>query len=90
MTEYFPVMVMRLEALTDFEAAPLKEAVTGFMDEHQLKFGDVLPLLRIALSGDTKGPDLFAMMEVMGNQRVLTRLKASPETFDRLTQSEEP
>ena len=90
MTDYFPVMVKRLEALTNFEAEPLKIAVTGFMEEHQLKFGDVLPLLRIALSGDTKGPDLFAMMEVMGRQKVLTRLKAGPHTFDRLMQSEEP
>jgi glutamyl-tRNA synthetase len=59
-----------------FEAASLEEALKAFIQEKQLKPGDVLPLLRIALAGTMKGPAVFEMAEVLGREETLARLKA--------------
>lgn len=78
-------LVKEIGGLTGFQAAGIKEAVSGFVDSQGLKFGDVLPLLRIGLSGDTKGPDLFAMMEIMGQNIVVQRLTGAIEVFEHLS-----
>jgi len=41
--------------------------------------GDVAMLLRIALTGRTQTPELFDIMQVMGENRVLNRLKTFAE-----------
>ncbi len=77
-------LLHEIAALTSFEAAGIKDVVSGFVDSQGLKFGDVLPLLRIGLSGDTKGPDLFAIMEIMGKSITVQRLNGAIEVFDRI------
>ena len=42
--------------------------------EHELGFGAVLPILRVAMSGTTKGPDAFEMMALLGKDTVIERL----------------
>ena len=74
-------LVRILANSNSFNAASLKEAVTVFIQKSGRSFGDILPLLRLALAGDTKGPDLFDMMETMGQQTVASRLNASEKRF---------
>lgn len=79
-------LIGEIGAVTSFEAAEIKEVVSGFVDQSGLKFGDVLPLLRIGLSGDTKGPDLFAMMEIMGQGTTVQRLNGAIDVFDKISE----
>ncbi len=72
----------RLNALESFNSAQLEETIKGFITEKELKFGDVFPILRIGLSGTTKGPDLFGMMELMGKEMVVSRLGAAYQKFE--------
>ena len=81
----YQALIGKIEGLSGFQAAAIKEVVSGFVESEGLKFGDVLPLLRIGLSGDTKGPDLFAMMEIMGQNMVIQRLKGAIEVFERIS-----
>ena len=48
------------------------------LDSSSLKghFGDVAMILRIALTGKTMTPDLYEMMQVMGRDRVYSRLSS--------------
>lgn len=68
----------------DFQAEYLKNLVSRYIQKHELSFGDVLPLLRIGLSGDTKGPDLFEMMEVLGKGTMSRRFQEHSEIFDTI------
>ncbi|MEK7256814.1 MAG: glutamate--tRNA ligase, partial [Bacteroidota bacterium] len=77
------------EALADlvkqtepFIAANLEPAAKNFIAEKNLKMGDVLPLLRIALAGTMQGPAVFDMMEVLGKEKTLKRLKRAFDYFD--------
>jgi glutamyl-tRNA synthetase len=54
------------------------------MEENELKFGDVLPILRIAVSGTTKGPGVFEMMALIGKEEVGNRMQTAFAFFETL------
>jgi glutamyl-tRNA synthetase len=78
----FNALSDKLNGLLDYKAAAVQAAVEAFINENALKFGDVLPLLRLALSGTMKGPGVFEMMELLGKEEVSTRLNAFFEFCD--------
>ena len=64
-----------------FTAESLSGVIKSYITDNQLSFGAIFPILRIVLSGTMKGPDLFAMMELIGKENVLIRWK---EGFDKI------
>lgn len=61
------------ECTTDVAAL---EAITkNLATEADLKIGDVMPLLRLSLTGSMAGPGVFDMMAVMGIDEVVDRIK---------------
>lgn len=83
----YQTFISQLDALNDFRAPTIKDVINLFIVENQLKFGDFLPLLRIALSGDSKGPDLFMLMEILGQEVCVKRLREAVNVFDDVTPS---
>jgi glutamyl-tRNA synthetase len=77
----FEGLVQDLAQLPDYTAAAAEATVKAFMATHELGFGDVLPILRVALSGTVKGPGVFEMMELLGKEEVAERLKTALNTF---------
>ena len=67
-----------------FDAANIKPAVEQFISDHELSFGAVLPILRIATSGTMKGPDVFKSLELIGQQATVERLKEGYIRFDAI------
>ncbi|MCA9085344.1 MAG: glutamate--tRNA ligase [Planctomycetaceae bacterium] len=63
-----------LAASDSFAAGPLHDTVDQFVTEQQLKFGQIAPLLRLSVSGRTKGADLFPMLELIGREECLQRI----------------
>ena len=39
-----------------------------------IKMGVIMPLLRAALTGTTQGPDVFAIAEVLGKEKTISRM----------------
>ncbi len=64
-----------LEA-TDWTGGALETAARSFADAERLKLGQVAQPLRAALTGKASSPPLFEMMEVLGREESLCRLKA--------------
>ncbi len=77
----FEEMRTRLQALEAYTADLVKACIVDFMNDHELGFGDVLPIVRIALTGTTKGPDAFAMMALLGKEEVDRRLALALPKF---------
>ncbi len=78
----FEDMKNQLGALEDFSGANIETAVKAFMEANGLGFGDVLSVLRLALSGTMKGPAVFDMAAVLGKTEVLNRLGLAYDYFD--------
>jgi glutamyl-tRNA synthetase len=62
----------------------MEQAVKDWINENGLKMGEVLPILRIALTGTMQGPAIFDMASFFGERETLRRLKIAFEAFDKL------
>ncbi len=60
---------------TTFDTSTCKLSFENLATENQIKPGDVLQLFRVILSGQASGVDLFGMVELLGKEEVLTRIK---------------
>lgn len=70
----------KLDSIEIFNKGDIEDIIKGYIEENSLSFGNIFPLLRVAVTGTTKGPDLFETMEILGKNKVLSRFDAA---FDR-------
>lgn len=64
-----------LKDFAPFEDKALEARIRQFVADKGLKNGQVFHPIRVATTGRTEGPTLFLMMEVMGRDTVLARLR---------------
>ena len=64
-----------LEILKDWGAENVKDLFSDFMNEKQWNFGQVMVPIRLALVGSSQGIDLFLIMELLGQQETIDRIK---------------
>jgi glutamyl/glutaminyl-tRNA synthetase len=43
--------------------------------------GDISMVLRVAITGKTNAPDLFAVMQILGKDRVIARINRAKTTL---------
>jgi len=65
-------------------AADMATKVKGYLNDHELKMGIYLPLLRIMMCGTLKGPDLFDIIETLGESEVLVRYDKALQAFQAI------
>ncbi len=75
-------LVENIENLDSFSVENLDNAVHDFMAESGLGMGQVMPALRLGLSGTMKGPGVYEMMALFGKELTVERLKAGFDLFD--------
>ena len=59
----------------NFDEKTLHDYIHNFVEQNQLGFGKVMQPLRLALVGELKGPDIPIIMEILGKEESLERLK---------------
>jgi glutamyl-tRNA synthetase len=85
--EKFETLQGLIYDISDYDAENIEKVIKDFINDSGLKFGDVFPILRIALSGTMKGPDLFSMIAMLGKEEVNKRLKVGFDYFDEVPQA---
>ena len=73
--ERIGVLVEKLAELADFSGENIENLVKAFMEEFELGFGQVLPVLRISVTGSMQGPAIFDVMSLVGKETTVERLK---------------
>ncbi|MGZ5424758.1 MAG: glutamate--tRNA ligase [Candidatus Aminicenantales bacterium] len=73
--EYLRILADRLAGITDFSHATIEVVFREFAEERGIKPGPIIHPARMAVSGKTKGAGLFEMMEVLGRERVVARMR---------------
>jgi glutamyl-tRNA synthetase len=74
-----------LDAAAPFTAEHLENTIKEFIQDRELPMGKVLQIFRLAISGTLKGPSVFEMAELIGQEEVCKRVKHSYTEFDRIT-----
>lgn len=64
-----------LDAVTAWEAEPVKAAITAFATAKELKLGKVMQPIRAALTGGKPSGDLTELLVILGQKEALDRLK---------------
>jgi glutamyl-tRNA synthetase len=73
--EHLPELIARLEAVSDWSAAAAEAAVRAYAEETGAKLGQVAQPLRAALTGRGTSPGIFDVLEVLGRDESLSRLR---------------
>lgn len=71
----YQIVLRELEALSGFSHAEIEQAFTTAMAETGLKLGKLAPAVRVALTGSTVSPSVYEVLEVLGKERSLARLR---------------
>lgn len=66
----------------EFEASTLKSHLEDVIGKNDVGFGKLMMPLRIAVTGQGFGPDLFASMELLGKKTVIKRIDTALEKLD--------
>ncbi len=72
-------LIKELENLPSFEEGDLERLFRGLAEKHQLKLKHIAQPVRVALTGRTVSPGLFEIMDVLGRETVLKRLRKALE-----------
>lgn len=72
-----------IDSITDFNKEEIANRVKGWIAEHNLKMGQVLPILRLGLTGTMQGPDVFETIELLGKNVVRDRMKKAYQLFSQ-------
>lgn len=80
----FDALVTAVEGIEDFSAEGVETGVKAFINDNGLKFGDILPIFRIALSGIMQGPSIFDAAALMGKSKTIERLTTGYAAFDEM------
>ena len=66
-----------LPTTADTSPDGLKALLTQVVESQGMKIGQVLQVLRVAVTGTTAGPDLMAVMSILGAQETAERIEAA-------------
>lgn len=82
--EKMDILADTIKHIKSFDAESIESTVKQFMEDHELGFGEVLPILRLAVSGTTAGPSVFDIMALLGHGETIDRMEASYKYFDEV------
>lgn len=75
--QLFSELKAALATCNSFVEPELETVLHAVIEKRQLKFGKVAQPLRAALTGGAPSPGIYELLEVLGKERVLTRLEAA-------------
>ncbi len=63
----------------EFKAGALKDRIKELIEEHDIGWGPIMMPLRIAVTGQGYGPDLFPTLELLGRDTTVRRIRRAIE-----------
>lgn len=74
-------LALMLENTNTFSAKEIEQVFHKFLEEKEVGLGNVMPILRLALTGQGGGPQIFEIAELLGQQVVLERIQQAIKTL---------
>jgi len=82
---HFLAIAEKLKSLEKYDTENVQNTIKGYIGDNELSFGAILPILRVAMTGTMKGPDIFATMELLGKEVSLNRLEGGLQKFKTIS-----
>lgn len=68
-------LVERLQGLREFSREAIEQAFLELLEAQGLKMGQLAQPVRVALTGRAASPGIYEVMDLLGRDRTLTRLR---------------
>jgi glutamyl-tRNA synthetase len=81
--EWLPGLATHLETVEPFDAANVEGALRQYADGLEVKAGIFINASRTMLTGQSVGPSMFEVFEIMGRDRSVERLRSGIPWFER-------
>lgn len=81
---YLNDLVPVLENVDPFEKGEVEDAIKHYMEKKNIKFGELFPVFRNAVSGQSQGPDLFRIIALLGKEETIKRISNGQKAFDSI------
>lgn len=85
--ELFPELANDINNITTFVADEIHHTISSFFETREIKMGQFMQVLRVAITGQGGGPDLMKSIEVIGKETTVSRIKKAVETLSVLKQA---
>jgi glutamyl-tRNA synthetase len=76
-----PVVVKILENVSEFNSTAIHDALFAGLESEGIKPGKIMQALRLALTGEGKGPDLMLTIEILGKEKAVSRIEKALATL---------
>ncbi|MBI5048472.1 MAG: glutamate--tRNA ligase [Deltaproteobacteria bacterium] len=73
--EIFEIITSKLDNLPDFTQKAIEDIFNSIINEKNIKLGKIAQPVRIALTGGTVSPGIFEVIENLGREKTIERLK---------------
>ena len=64
----------KLFAINEFDEKNIERVFHDYLQQHNLGLGKIMPMLRIATTGRLAGPSMFRSLEIMGKEKMTSRI----------------
>jgi glutamyl-tRNA synthetase len=75
--EALATILQEITNLHNFEYETIKNTIKNCAEMHQLKIGQLMPLVRIAITSKESGPDITQIINILGKEKTIARLTES-------------
>lgn len=79
---------LSLNNVQEFTGPVIEQALKNFVEREDLGFGQVMFPLRLCLVGSGKGPDLHLLIELLGKEETIRRIKSSIRIIEELNKKD--
>lgn len=70
-------VVKALKQIKEFKSENIQAALKGVAQNNGLKLGDLMKYVRAYVAGKTSSPSVFEMMEILGKDEIISRLRVN-------------
>jgi glutamyl-tRNA synthetase len=70
-----PKVVEILKTIDDFNSQNIHDVLFAGLEAEGIKPGKIMQALRLAITGQGKGPDLMLTIEILGKEKVIARIE---------------
>jgi glutamyl-tRNA synthetase len=74
-------LIIVLASIDDFSSKTIEETVKGWISSKEIGFGKIMQPLRLAIVGEMKGPHLFDVIDMIGKDEAVLRIKKIIKTL---------
>jgi glutamyl-tRNA synthetase len=79
---WLPVLADRFAGLPAFAAPEIEDVIREMAEKENVKAGVLINGIRTAVTGQAVGPGIFELLDALGKDRVVTRLRKAVELFE--------